>query len=75
MTSVLLQLAGGRVVAVLEGGYVPEIVAECAAAVLRRLLGDATPPPAAGKLHKCTGGVLARVEAVMVRAAARLCTP
>ena len=37
-------LAGGKVCAVLEGGYFPPSLAESAALTLRSLLGDPVPP-------------------------------
>jgi len=43
MTHSLMSLAGGRVCAVLEGGYFPPSLAEGAALTLRTLLGDPCP--------------------------------
>jgi acetoin utilization deacetylase AcuC-like enzyme len=57
MTSALMRHAGGKVVAVLEGGYVPSLLGQCAAAVLARLLGDVPPPLTASELaalHRTT---------------------
>lgn len=59
--------AAGRLVAVLEGGYVPSIVADCACEVVRVLLGEQPPllpRPAALCLHKSTRAVLAKVDAI-----------
>ena len=49
MTSRLLQLAGGRVVLVLEGGYNLGAIAASAAACLRVLLGESPPPETAAE--------------------------
>ncbi|KAF8059654.1 Hdac6 [Scenedesmus sp. PABB004] len=67
MTARLAAHAGGKLVAVLEGGYVPSLVGECAAAVLRVMLGEPPPPPrwpAGLKLHARTRGALSAVDAV-----------
>lgn len=44
MTSRLAQLAGGRLVVALEGGYNVDAIAPSALAVIRVLLGEAPPP-------------------------------
>ena len=51
MTSALLNLARGRVVLALEGGYKLEAISRSAEASLRVLLGEPAPPAAAGELH------------------------
>lgn len=43
LTTSLMGLANGRVVAILEGGYYPPSLAEGAAQTLRALLGDPAP--------------------------------
>uniref|UniRef100_A0A8D2KSB5 Protein deacetylase HDAC6 n=1 Tax=Varanus komodoensis TaxID=61221 RepID=A0A8D2KSB5_VARKO len=48
MTHLLLSLAGGKVVLVLEGGYNLESIAESMTMCTRSLLGD--PPPSLGRL-------------------------
>jgi len=67
MTAALMRHAGGKVVAVLEGGYEPPVVGRCAAAMLSRLLGDPAPPlPAAtlGSIRSKTSAALKAVDAL-----------
>eukprot|EP00878_Enallax_costatus_P017536 GHUV01018421.1.p1 GENE.GHUV01018421.1~~GHUV01018421.1.p1 ORF type:complete len:166 (+),score=35.29 GHUV01018421.1:2108-2605(+) len=67
MTQRLLKHAGGKLVAVLEGGYEPELVGNCVSAVMRVLLGDITTPstePESYKLHRTTKQVLTTVDTI-----------
>ena len=58
MTSRLLELAGGRVVLALEGGYALDAISADSAACLATLLGDAAPQPEPGPPSAVARGVL-----------------
>jgi histone deacetylase 6 len=66
MTARLREIAGGRLVLALEGGYDLEAISASAAASLRVLLGEGPPLPAAAPLHPSAARILdaaARVQA------------
>ena len=63
---------GGRLVAVLEGGYAASGLREGSAALLDALLADRDPTPADAPLHPALERVVERVEAVHGRAFPRL---
>ncbi len=64
LTRRLLDLAGGRVVLALEGGYNLDAIARSAAACVRVLLGDAGPEPAFGEPARIAQSVLDAVVCV-----------
>ncbi|MDQ6894523.1 MAG: histone deacetylase [Acidobacteriota bacterium] len=63
MTARLLELAGGKLVLALEGGYELEAISASAEACLRVLLGDAVPAPESGPPSPAATRVLDAVTA------------
>jgi histone deacetylase 6 len=64
MTARLKELAGGRLVLALEGGYNLTAIARSVAACLRILLGEEPPPPPEGDPSPLAARVLDQVRAV-----------
>ncbi len=64
MTSRLRELARGRVVLALEGGYDLEAISASAAASLRVLLGESAPRPATAPVHPAATRVLDAVARI-----------
>jgi len=64
MTSRLADLAGGKVVLALEGGYNLEAISASAAACLRVLLGEAAPQADFGPPSPLASRILAEVERI-----------
>jgi histone deacetylase 6 len=67
MTRKLLELAQGKMVVALEGGYNEEMTAMCAEAVIRVMLGEA-PRDLSGpqRLKACTEDAIRKALAVQV---------
>ena len=63
MTARLRSLAGGRCVLALEGGYTLEAISRSAAACLRVLLGEDSPPTNSGSVSTAASAVIASVVA------------
>jgi histone deacetylase 6 len=64
MTARLADLAGGKVVLALEGGYNLEAISASAAACLRVLLGEAPPKAASGEPSPLAARILAEVARI-----------
>jgi histone deacetylase 4/5 len=63
MTARLMELAKGKVVLALEGGYELEAISASAEACVRVLLGDPAPPPEPGPASRAATSVLDAVAA------------
>ncbi|HEX2570820.1 MAG TPA: histone deacetylase [Polyangia bacterium] len=72
MTRSLLGLAGGKLVALLEGGYDLDALAASAAALLGVLLGDPAPPPHGATPPPPSAAALSAAEAAAIARAQKL---